>query len=116
MFVSKKYDVSFTPSHNANQPVGKRLEMFNYTGQNICTREVYERHMKEECNRVKSLKGKCLPWCVDPRPKDEVWMEDSVCKFPGAGGVKGRRLISAGIETVANLKELDYDQILTLQY
>ena len=38
------------------EPVGKRCEMFDYTGQNIVTRDVHEKHMKEECNRVKDLR------------------------------------------------------------
>ena len=54
------------------EPVGKRIDMFDYTGKNVCTREVYESHMKDECNRVIKLQGKCLSWYVDSRPKDEV--------------------------------------------
>ena len=54
------------------ESIGKRIEIFDYTGRKICTREVFEKHMKDEMNRVKQLKGECLPWYVDPRPKDEV--------------------------------------------
>ena len=59
--------------------------MFDYTGKNVCTCEVYKNNMKEECNRVKRLKGKCLPWYFDPRPKDEVWMDNSAKRIKGAG-------------------------------
>ena len=47
--------------------------------------------MKEECDRVKALKGRCLPWYEDPRPPGEVWMEDSIKMMKGAGGVKGNK-------------------------
>ena len=86
------------------KPVGRRCPMFDYTGKNICTREVYTKHMVEECNRVKKLTGQCLPWFVDPRPKDEVWLEDSVTRLRGAGGANGQKLVAAGIFTVADMK------------
>ena len=78
------------------------------------TREVCDKCMKEECNRVKELKGKCLPWYVDPRPKDEVWMTDDVRKMKGAGGVKGDKLVAAGILTVADMKSKSDTELLTL--
>ena len=52
----------------ATKPVGKRIDYIDYTGRNICTREVYVKHIKEECNRVRLLKGNCLPWYNDTRP------------------------------------------------
>ena len=99
---------------SASAPVGKRIEMFDYTGKNICTREVYKKHMKEECNRVKSLTGKCLPWYVDPRPKDEVWMDDPIKKMKGIGGTKGDTLMAAGIMTVGDIKRKSDKELLTL--
>ena len=66
------------------KPIGIRYEMFDCTGKNICTCEVYLKYMKEECNRVKELKGKCLPWYVNIRPENEFWMEDSVKMLKGA--------------------------------
>ena len=98
----------------ATKPVGKRIKEVDYTGKNICTHEVFAKHMKEECGRVKSLKGKCLPWYVDPRPPDELWMEDPVTKMKGAGGAKGQRLIECGVLTIANMKSHDDNQLLTL--
>ena len=95
-------------------PTGKRIEMFDYTGRNIVTREVYKKKMKEECDRVKMLKGKCLPWYVDPRPDDDVWMADNVKKLKGASGIKGDKLVSAGILTVADMKSKTDQELLTL--
>ena len=61
----------------ATKPVGKRIKEVDYTGENICKRVFFAKHMNKECGRVKPLKGKCLPWYVDP-PPDELWMEDPV--------------------------------------
>ena len=83
------FEVASVLPLGATKPVGKRIKEVDYTGKNICTHEVFAKHMKEECGRVKSLKGKCLPWYVDPRPPDELWMEDPVTKLKGAGGAKG---------------------------
>ena len=99
---------------DATEPVGKRIEMFDYTKKNVCTREVFMKHVNEECNRVKKLVGKCLPWYVDPRPKDEVWMEDSIKRLKGAGGAKGDKLVAAGIKTVADMKAKSDAELLTL--
>ena len=98
----------------ATEPVGKRIEMFDYTGKNVCTREVYVNHMKEEMNRVKKLTGKCLPWYFDPRPKDEVWMNDGVKRMKGAGGAKGDKLVAVGVITVADRKSKSEDELLTM--
>ena len=69
---------------DATKPVGKRIEAVDYTGKNVCTHEVYQKHMKEECARVKTLTGKCLPWYIDPRANnDELWMEDPVTQIKG---------------------------------
>ena len=51
---------------SATEPVGKRIEMFVYAGGNVRAREVYINHMREKCNRVKKLTGKCSPWYFDP--------------------------------------------------
>ena len=98
----------------ATEPVGKRIEHIDYTGKNIVTREVYVKHINEECKRVRALKGKCLPWYVNTRPPNQHWMNDSVKLLKGAGGTKGDKLISSGILTVANMKEHDDNQLLTL--
>ena len=74
----------FIPS-DATEPVGKRIKELDYTGQNILTRESYMQKVKEESNRVKNLKGKSLPWYVNPRPDGQSWMKDSVKKMKGVG-------------------------------
>ena len=94
--------------------VGKRCPMFNYTGQNIVTREVFGKHMKEECDRVKKLKGKCLPWFEDTRPKGEVWMQDSIVLMKGVGGKKGNQLMDIGIKTVQDIKQKTDEDLLAL--
>ena len=73
-----------------------RIKIFDYPGKSICTREVYCKHMQEETNRIKNI-GKVIPWYVDPRPKDKVWIEDSVKLLKGAGGAKVAELVAAGI-------------------
>ena len=88
--------------------------MFDYTGKNIFTIDVYEKHIKEECDRVRKLKGGCLPWYVDPRPAGQVWMDDCVSKLKGAGGVKKKKLADVGITTVADMKKKDDEQLLAL--
>ena len=70
--------------------------------------------MKEECNRVKALKGKCLPWYEDRRPPDQVWMEDNIKRVNGVGGAKGHKLIECGVKTVADIKKKSEDELLTL--
>ena len=90
------------------------IEMFNHTDKHICTCEVFENHMQEEYNLVKTLHGKCLPWYVNPRPKDEVWMDDSVNWVKGAGGVKGDKLVAEVISTVADMKAKSDAELLTL--
>ena len=69
--------------------------------------------MKEECNRVKRLKGKFLPWYFDPRPKDEVWMDDSVKRIKGVGGAKGNKLVVVVIATVVDMKGKTDAELLT---
>ena len=96
------------------EPVGKHLEMYDYTGKNIVTREVYAKHMKEECDRVKKLKGKCLPWYENMQPKGEIWMEDSIKEKKGAGATKGDRLVEVGIKQVKDIKQKMHDELLTL--
>ena len=59
------FGVATAKPNPAATSLGKRLPLFDYTGKNIVTREVFEKHMKEECDRVKGLKGKCLPWYED---------------------------------------------------
>ena len=41
-------------------------------------------------------------------------MGDSIKKLAGAGGAKGQKLVESGILTVANMKEQDNAQLLTL--
>ena len=41
-------------------------------------------------------------------------MGDSIKKLPGAVGAKGQKLVESGILTVADMKEQDDDQLLTL--
>ena len=87
--------------------------MFDYTDKNVCMRELYCRHMQEEINRVKKMQGKCLSWYVDPQPKDEIWMEDSVKWLKGAGRAKGDNLVAAGIATVSVMKAKSDTELLT---
>lgn len=70
--------------------------------------------MKEECDRVRSLKGRCLPWYIHTRPTDETWIDDSIKMMKGLGGAKGNRLVEAGIETVGDIKVLGDNDLHTL--
>ena len=108
------FGVALIPATSDNPPVGKRIEMFDYTGKNICTREIFVSKMNEETKRVKGLKGKCLPWYVDTRPKDEYWMCDPIEMVKGLGGKKGKSLIAAGVKTVKEMIELTDERILTI--
>ena len=47
-------------------------------------------------------------------PPNQIWMRDSIKKLPGAGGAKGQKLVENGILTVADMKEQDDAQLLTL--
>ena len=81
---------------------------------NIVTEEVYQKHIKDECNRVRSLTSETSTiWTYDPRPKNIVWEEDDIAKMPGAGGKKGKLLVSAGITKVNQLKSQTDEQLLT---
>ena len=57
--------------------------------------------MKEEYVQVKSLKGQCLPWYVDPCPTNQLRMEDAVMKIKGWNGKKGQKLIDRNVSIVA---------------
>ena len=76
-----------------SSPVGKRLSMIGYTMKNICKIEVYEKHIKEECKRVRSLVGeKNSPYSTNPCSDAEIWEEDSITNIPGASGKKGSNI------------------------
>ena len=49
-----------------------------------------------------------------PAPPNQIWMGDSIKKLPGAGGAKGQKLVENQIFTVADMKEQDDAQLLTL--
>ena len=97
------------PSDAQPSPVltGVRLPHIDYTMQNIVTIEMYDKHVKTEIERVKSLTGdnKSM-WNVNLRPTGAVWGDDPVTLIPGAGGKKGKALVLAGIATVSNLMNL----------
>ena len=85
-------------------PVGVRMEEINYTGKNIVTIEVYEKHINEEIARVRGITGgNASIWVVNHRPRGELWKEDAITALPGVGGKKGETLVAAGIETVNDL-------------
>jgi len=98
----------------ATTTVGLRCDLIDYTMRNIVTEEVYQKHIKDECNRVRSLTSETSTiWTKDPRPKNIVWEEDDIAKMPGAGGKKGKLLVSAGITKVNQLKSQTDEQLLT---
>ena len=88
-------------------PTGVRLPHIDYTLKNIVTIEVFEKHVKTELLRVKSLTGDSKSqWNVKLRPDGAVWGDDPVTLIPGAGGKKGKTLVAAGIITVSDLLAL----------
>ena len=97
-----------------SRAVGKRCGLFNYTHKNKCTIEVYDKYIREECSRVRALIGAYLPWYVDLRPANRLWMDNCVSRFEGFGTKKTQELVDMGIRTVADLKEKDNNKLLTL--
>ena len=88
-------------------PEGVHMEVINYSGNSIVTIDVYEKHIKEEIKRVKSLIGdKNSPWIINDQPKDEWWLNDSVSKIPGASRKKRETLVIVGIKIIGYLKQL----------
>ena len=88
-------------------PTGVRLPHIDYTLKNIVTIEVFEKHVKTELLRVKSLTGDSKSqWNVKLRPDGAVWGDDPVTLIPGVGGKKGKTLVAAGIITFSDLLAL----------
>ena len=92
------------------------MDLINYTGKNIVTIDVYEKHIKTEIDRVKMLKGDTHShWVIKGRPEGGIWMNDPVSKLAGASGKKGEKLVTAGIATIRELKPVPEDDLSHLK-
>ena len=83
--------------------IGTRLEPFEYTGRKVVLHSTFEKLVKEEIKRVKSLTGNCPPWVVNQRPEGAIYLDDPVDKVKGIGNKKKEQLKKVGILTVADL-------------
>ena len=84
-----------------------RMDVINYTGKNIVTIDIYEKHIKTEINRVEISKGnKHSHWVKKGRAEGEIWLNDPVPKLASASGKKGETLVTAGITTISELKAI----------
>ena len=63
----------------ANEDEGVRMEHIDYTNRNICTIDVFDKHIREECNRVQKLTGEVNSmWVECGRPPGELWANDAI--------------------------------------
>ena len=70
----------------ANEDEGVKMEHIDYTNRNICTIDVFAKHMGEECSRVRKLTGEVNSiWIECGRPKDELWANNAISQIKGAG-------------------------------
>ena len=65
-------------------------------------REIFVGKMNGEINRVKGLKGRCLPWYDETIPKDESLADNPIEMMKGLSGEKLENLREAGVKTVSN--------------
>ena len=100
----------------ADKAEGVRMEHINYTNKNICTIDVFAKHMKEEWDRVRKLTGeKNSMWVENGRPENELWENDNISHIKGTGDKKGKPIVITGIKTVVELKAVQDKDLLELK-
>ena len=86
---------------------GVRLPLFNYTSKNILTISNYEKKIKEEIERTKSIKdGRTAGWIQSTRRQNQIFEFDCVSCLLNVGEEKKKRLQQAGINYVCELAAL----------
>lgn len=88
---------------------GKRLPLFDYSGQNIVSITQWLDDEKQEMARVRALAGDGAPWITGKRQKGELYLLDSVKHVLGVGEVAKAKLNTAGIATVQQLQGIATD-------
>ena len=96
--------------------VGRKSRVFDYTNRRLISLKEWHKRIKEEINRVRSLKtnGKRSKWIdnMDPNNKKEVWQDDSIDKLPGVGKpgtLTHKHLSEAGLTTVREVSAISPD-------
>ena len=94
--------------------VGKRTIVFDCTGQRLVSIGEYDRRVREEINRVKTLKidGRRSKWITEQRVTKHFHDEDNINCLPMVGNnTKTHQTMSEhGIRTIGHLKALLSDQ------
>jgi hypothetical protein len=91
---------------NGNE-IGVICKPFDYSGMQIVTIADYKQHQLDEMERVKKLPSLSAPWVVGKRRAHGLFMLDSVAEIKGVGPTAAKKLIAAGIGTVAELVAKD---------
>ena len=90
---------------------GVRCKPFDYSGKTLVSIDDYEKLIRDEIDRVKNLKGNCLPWVA--HQQDQAVYESDVLTdikkndhnqiFTGIGKVTLKKLSDIGIVTVCDI-------------
>eukprot|EP00978_Attheya_sp_CCMP212_P021929 scaffold64537_cov66-Attheya_sp.AAC.1 len=95
--------------------VGRRAELYDYSGRIIIT--IKERNVKRglEINRVKTLDGKVLGmWKIDPRLPGNLFLDDSLKLLKKCGNATIAKLSKHGITNIGELKSASQEKLLEI--
>ena len=96
-----------SPDGTQQSPVGRRCHPFDYTSKVMISIDDYDRLLKIEINRVKSLQGRNGYWVQCSRNKDiKYYSDDPVTLLKGVGKKASQKLQEIGIKTIGELKQM----------
>ena len=85
---------------------GRTCPLFDYSGKTIISINDYEKKMKFEFERIKSLSAKSTAWVTNPRMPGVIYDEEPIFVLKGIGNKKKNALIDQNIKTVKDIKTI----------
>ena len=86
---------------------GVRLPFYDYSGKEVVSIKKWNKLVKDEISRVKSLtNGRIGGWITGHRPKESLYEFDHISCLKKCGKQKTRKLVNAGITQVCELASL----------